>query len=177
VRIKAEVPFINAAKDFVETWLVRKDYDAAFRFLSTASYACYDLVRGPDLPVSTSAEDAGRKIRASLERIGQSVSTSRKLDTIIEAAEPLHPAIRVIDQPYSRLFSLTSFPAALDAVVECDARARGAVPPDPVPPEYGEAFGMTFRFQTQGGDAPVLRLLWRKEQGTWRVTAFDVELP
>ena len=35
---------------------------------------------------------------------------------------------------------------------------------------------MTFRFRTQGGDAPVLRLLWRKEDDTWRVT-YDVELP
>ncbi len=142
-----------------------------------ASYACYDLLRGPDAPASTSPEDAGRKIRASLERIGQSVGTSRQLDAIIEAAEPRHPAIRVMDQPYSRLFSLTSFPAALGDVVECDARARGAVPPDPLPLEYGEAFGMTFRFRTEGGDAPVLRLLWRKEDGTWRVRAYDVELP
>ena len=177
VRIKADVPLVNAAKDFVETWLVRKNYDAAFRYLSTASYACYDLLRGPDGPASTSPEDAGKKIRASLERIGQSVGTSRQLDAIIEAAEPRHPAIRVMDQPYSRLFSLTSFPAALADVVECDARARGAVPPDPLPLEYGEAFGMMFRFRTEGGDAPVLRLLWRKEDGTWRVRAYDVELP
>ena len=36
---------------------------------------------------------------------------------------------------------------------------------------------MTLRFRTQGGDAPVLRLLWRKEGDAWRVTAYDVELP
>jgi hypothetical protein len=36
---------------------------------------------------------------------------------------------------------------------------------------------MTFRFRTQSGDAPVLRLLWRQEDGTWRVTAYEVELP
>jgi len=36
---------------------------------------------------------------------------------------------------------------------------------------------MTFRFCTKAGDAPVLRLLWRKEEGTWRITSYDVELP
>jgi hypothetical protein len=36
---------------------------------------------------------------------------------------------------------------------------------------------MTFRFGTQGGDAPVLRLLWRKEDGNWRITSYDVEVP
>ena len=177
VRIKADLGLVNAAKSFLQAWLIRKDYDTAFRSLSTRSYSCYDLVRGPDAPASTSLDDAGRKVRASLERVGKWAGSPRNLEAIVEAAEPLHPSIRVMDQPYSRLFSLTSFPSALGDAIECDARARGAVPPDPLPLEYGEAFGMTFRFRTQSGDAPVLRLLWRKENGAWRVTAYEVELP
>ena len=82
-----------------------------------------------------------------------------------------------MDQPYSSAFSLTSLPTALAAVIECDSRARGGVLPDPMPLEYGEAFGMTFRFRTQGGEPPVLRLLWRKEGDAWRITSYDVELP
>lgn len=177
VRIKADLGLVQAAKNFVDTWLIRKDYDAAFRYLSTRSYACYDLVRAPDAPPSASIDDAGRKIRASLERIGQSVGKPGSLEAILVAAEPLHPSIRVMDQPYSRTFSLTSFPAALGDAAECDARAGGAVPPDPLPLEYGQAFGMTFRFRTQAGDAPVLRLLWRNEDKTWRITSYDIELP
>ena len=177
VRIKADLTLVQAAKSFVENWLIRKDYDAAFRYLSTRSYGCYDLVRGPDAPSSTSVDDAGRKLRGSLERIGLWVGTTGRLETIIEAVEPVHASIQVMDQPYSRMFSVTSFPTALGAAVECDARARAAVPPDPLPLEYGEAFGMTFRFRTQEGDAPVLRLLWRRENNDWRVTAYDVDLP
>ena len=177
VRIEPDLSLARAAKNFVETWLIRKNYDSAFLYLSRNSYACYDLVRDPASPASASLDDAGRKIRASLERIGQWVGTPHNLDAIVEAAEPLHPAIRVMDQPYSRNFSLTAFPTAMGDAVECDARARGAVPPDPLPLEYGQAFGMTFRLRTQSGDAPVLRLLWRKEENTWRVTSYDVEMP
>ena len=177
VRIKADLPLVQAARGFVEAWLIRKDYDAAFRALSTRSYACYDLLRDPDGPASASPDDAGQKIRASLERIGQWVGQRQNLEGIIEAAESRHPSIREMDQPYSQIFSLISFPAALGEAVECEARARGAVPPDPLPLEYGEAFGMTFRFRTQGGDAPVLRLLWRKEDNTWRITSYDVDVP
>jgi hypothetical protein len=43
--------------------------------------------------------------------------------------------------------------------------------------EYGAGFGMTVRFKTRAGDAPVLRLLWRKEGGGWRITSYGVELP
>ena len=176
-RIKADAGLVQAAKNFVDTWLIRKDYDAAFRYVSAKSYACYDLVRGPDAPPSASIDDAGRKIRASLERIGQWVGKPAVLGTILAAAEPLHHSIRVMDQPYSGTFSLTSFPSALGDALECEARARGAVPPDPLPLEYGHAFGMTFRFRTQAGDAPVLRLLWRNEDNTWRITSYDIELP
>ena len=34
VRIKADLTLVHAAKAFVDTWLIRKDYDAAFRVLS-----------------------------------------------------------------------------------------------------------------------------------------------
>jgi hypothetical protein len=36
---------------------------------------------------------------------------------------------------------------------------------------------MTVRFKTRSGDAPVLRLLWRRETGSWRITSFFIELP
>ena len=34
-----------------------------------------------------------------IERIGQWVGTQPNLEAIVEAAEPLHPSIRVMDQP------------------------------------------------------------------------------
>ncbi len=62
VRIKADPTLVHSARGFLETWLIRKNYDEAFRYLSTKSYACYDLVRGPDAPASTSTADAGQKL-------------------------------------------------------------------------------------------------------------------
>ena len=43
--------------------------------------------------------------------------------------------------------------------------------------DYGTAFGMNVRVQAAGGEAPVLRLLWLKENGKWRIAAYDVEVP
>jgi hypothetical protein len=177
VRIKADPTLVQAAKDLLDAWLVRKDYAAAFRYLSAKSYGCYDLERDPALPASASLEEAGQRIRAGLERAGQWVGTAPTLDAMVEAVEPIHSSIRVMDHPHSREFSLASLPNAIGDAVECDARARGAVLPDPLPLDYGEAFAMLLRFRTQGGDAPVLRLLWRKEAGAWRVTAYQVEMP
>jgi len=176
-RVKADAGFAAAAQEFLQTWLIKKDYDAAFRYLSPAAYACYDLARNPADPASTSPEDAGRKIRAGLERAGQLAGPARNLDAILVSAEPTHPAVRVMDHANSGTFSLTSIPNAIGDAVECDARARGAIPPDPLPLEYGKAFGVTVRFGTGASDAPVLRMLWRNENGAWRIRSYDLELP
>jgi hypothetical protein len=68
-------------------------------------------------------------------------------------------------------------PDALAEITECDARARQGRLPDPLPLEYGHAFGSAIRFRTGSGDAPVLRMQWRKEGGAWRITAYGVEMP
>ena len=36
-RVKADAGFAAAAQEFLQTWLIKKDYDAAFRYLSPAS--------------------------------------------------------------------------------------------------------------------------------------------
>ena len=160
-----------------ESWLVRKDYDAAFVYLSPRSYACYDLERGADEAPSSSPEDAGRKLRASLAASGKTAGTARNLQALLAPAEPFHPAVRVMNHPYSSVFSLTSPPNAVADASECAARVGGSRAPDPVPLEYGNGFGMNVRFKTPNGDAPVLRLLWRRENGAWRVSSYVVELP
>ena len=174
-RIRADPTLVLAAREFLEHWLVRKDYEGAFASVSPQAYGCYDLERDPEKPASTSPEDAGRKLRAGLEASGQSVGTIKTIDDVLVAAEPVHPAMRVMDHQFERVFSLAGIPNALADVVECRARAAGAPIPDPMPLEYGNAFVMTVRFKTQSGDAPILRVLWRKENGAWRITSYAVE--
>jgi hypothetical protein len=177
VRVKADTSFVRAVRGFFESWLVRKDYDAAFEYLSPRSYACYGLEPHDADGAAGSLEDAGRKLRAAIERAGVTVGPQRRLDAVIEAAEPVHAAIRVMDHASSRVFSLSSIPNALAEAAACEARVSGRALPDPLPLEYGRAFGSTVRFKTRAGEAPVLRLVWQREEGVWRITSYGVELP
>ena len=125
----------------------------------------------------TSLDDAGRRIRIGLERSGTAIGKSRNLDELMESVEPIHPAVRVLDHRYSNAFTLTSLPDAIADASSCAARARGDRAIGDAPLQYGQAFGLNLRFRTQSGEAPVLRLLWSKEAGGWRITGYDVELP
>jgi hypothetical protein len=176
-RADADPGLAAAAHGFVDEWLVRREYDAAFGRISPKAYACYDLERDASKPAATSPEDAGRKLRASLEAVGTALPAGSTLDTLLIAAEPVHPATRILNHSDARLYSLTSPPNALADAAECAARAAGAPIPDPLPLEYGQGFGMTLRFKTHGGEGAVLRLLWRKEADAWRITSYGVELP
>ena len=175
-RIAADPTLVQAARGFLENWLAKKNYDAAFVYLSPKAYACYDLERDPASPASTSPEDAGRRLRSGLEVAGK-LATARSLDAMLSAPEPLHPAVKVMDHAWSRVFSLASLPNALADAAECAARAAGTAVPDQMPLKYGAGFSMNIRFNTRGGDAPVMRMLWRKENGAWRITSYTVELP
>jgi hypothetical protein len=179
VRMKAEPDLVQSAKRFLESWLVRRDYDAAFKYMSAASYACYNQTRGADKPAAATPEDAGRAIRAALERTGQVAGIARRLDGLIEAVDPVHPVIRLVEHADARVFSLFGLPDAFADVEGCATRnlAERLPPAGLSAAAYGKAFGQTLRFRTRGGETPVLRLLWLKEGGAWRIAAFDIVTP
>ena len=177
VRIGADQSFVRAARDFLDSWLIRKNYDAAFAYLSPRSYPCYDVERSSGEAASGSPEEAGRKLRAALQVAGDKIGAQRNLAAAIEAVEPHTPEIRVMDHSDAHVFTASSVPNALGDAVECAARAAGKPIPDPLPLEYGNAFGTMLRFKTRGGAAPVLRLLWRQEGGAWRISSYGIEMP
>ncbi len=176
-RVKADATLSTAAKTFLENWLIRKDYDAAFRSLAPASYPCYNPNRSADAPAATSSADGGQQIRAALERAGKQIRAARRLDELVEGVEPVNPAVRLVDHPDSKAFALTSVPDSLADALDCSAPERLQQFNPNSPLVYGKAFGMNVRFLTKDGEAPVLRTLWRKEADGWRITAYGVEVP
>src|SRR4029079_9932242 len=96
-KVKADASFVQATRTFLESWLIRKNYDEAFGFVSPRSYACYDLGRNPEEPAAASPEGAAQKIRDTLERAADRVGKPRSLDAVIEGLQPVNPALRVMD--------------------------------------------------------------------------------
>ena len=177
VRIPADPTLVQAATAFLEDWLVRKDYDRAFSNLSSESYACYNLYRSPGAPPAASEAEAAPLIRAGFERVGTEAGRVSRLDTIVTAADPTHPAIRLMQHGAARTFSLVSYADSVGRLASCTAPADGPRFDPDAPQTYGNVFGMNVRFLTGAGEAPVLRTLWQKEAGRWRITTYDIEYP
>ena len=94
------------------------------------------------------------------------------------ATSPDDAAERSASGSSARPFSLSRIPNALAEAVDCDARSRDtSLPAAEPPPEYRTAFEMTLRVRTGTGDAPVLRTMWVKPDGTSRITVYAIEVP
>jgi len=77
----------------------------------------------------------------------------------------------------SRTFSLVSYPDTVGKMANCTAPVDGPRFQPNQPQVYGSVFGMNIRFLTGAGEAPVLRTLWQKQDGRWRITTYDIEYP
>ena len=175
--VGADASLVQATRTFLDSWLIRKNYDEAFGYLSPRSYACYNLVRNPEEPAASNPAEAAQKVRAAIERAGSEVGKPRNLEELTEGVPPTHPQVRVMNHQYSRTFALSSVPDALADAADCSARTRGEPITSDLPPVYGKTFGMNLRFRTKSGETPVLRTLWTKEADAWRIVVYDVEVP
>ncbi len=177
VRIPADPTLVRAATAFLEDWLVRKDYARAFAQLSPMSYACYNQYRNPSAPPAESDTAAAVLLREAMARVGAEAGKVSRLGLVVAAAEPVHPAIRVMRHASSETLSLVAYPDSFGQLAGCET-AQDGLRFDPAAPQaYGNVFGMNVRFLTGAGEGPVMRTLWQKNAGQWRITSYHIEYP
>jgi hypothetical protein len=105
-------------------------------------------------------------------------TTHKTIDEVLVGVTSAHPAVRVMDHPYSPVFALGSVPDALSEALDCSApERRTRYPAADTPLAYGHVFGMATRIRTRSGETPVLRMLWLKEADAWRITVYGIETP
>jgi hypothetical protein len=167
----------ESAARFAEDWLIRKRYDAAFAVLTPETYACYNLLRGTDEQPANSPEEAARRIRGGLERVGNLVGSPKDLDDVVIAVPPVHETERLEQHPHANAFALSQVPDAFATYADCAFRASAAAVPAGLPPVYGDFHVMGFRLRTEAGETPVLRVLWHWDERAWRIVTYDVETP
>ena len=177
VRVPTDLTLARAATSFLEDWLVRKDYARAFAQLSPASYACYDQYRNPTAHPAASDADAAGLLREAMARAGAEAGKVSRLGDVVTAAEPVHPAIRVMRHASSGTLSIVAYPDSFGQLVGCGTPPDGTRFDPAAPQVYGSIFGMNVRFLTGAGEGPVMRTLWQKDAGEWRITAYHIEYP
>lgn len=173
----APADLARTATRFLEDWFIARRADRAVQALSPRAYACYDLLREQSDSQATSPAEAARRLEESMTRASELAGTPRTLEDLMAPAPPVHPSVRLLQHARAEAFALMSVPDAFATYGDCAFRASGQPVPADFPLVYGATFGMNFRLRLSGGEGPVLRMVWTRDAGRWRIVAYDLETP
>jgi hypothetical protein len=98
------------------------------------------------------------------------IGKARSLTTAIEAVAPWDPEMKVVPHPNDAFFTLVSVSdaEARDFTCERPAADAGAA----APPVYGTYYQTFFTIKTKSSEGS-MSLLWKKDNGSWRIVSFD----
>lgn len=179
-RLTAAPELLRASDHFLRSWLVADNFDAAAAYFSPLSYECVgDYLAPEDTKPSTPAESAAY-IRKELAAVGKELGAVRHLRDAIEPVQPTHEDLRMVGHPSGDAYTLIAVPDSLAGSFLCREtspqhpyQATG----DPNSKQYGTYYASLFALRTPGDHPAALSLLWGKEQGQWKIIAYELTAP
>ena len=167
----ADIPDIaDAAVEFHADWLVRRHVDEALEFISDESLACLVLGTG-----GTVRKPKRESLRKALEETYDFIGRHTTLSTAIESVKPWNPDVRMIRHPFDSDFDLFEVSDSLAESFLCSNRLQKRKPtPRQGERAFGTYYGTTFQLRLPEAREGALALLWKKENGQWRIVSFEV---
>jgi hypothetical protein len=157
---------VDAAQEFLTDWLVRGDVRQAMEFISPQSYACLNVdddAQDEALNSRQARETLRELMELAIDELGDRDNLTEAIDEVI----PWDKTLRALSHPYEGDFTVLEMRnehAEQYICGEVPERAEGTGD------EYGTYWGVIFRFKQR--DAGVLGLLWKRENGNWRIISY-----
>ena len=172
--IAGDPAMLRASSDFLRAWFVRKDPAAAFRYLSPASVACYNVYRPEGAPEAVSPEETGRLIQEQMKVLSDWAGTGSALEDILIAAEPQHPDLRLVRHDEAAAYSIVSVPDAMATAADCTQLKPGETPrlDRQGPRTYGRYYAVSLRIKRAGDEGGVLWMVWARQGQAWKVVSY-----
>jgi hypothetical protein len=162
----------EATQEFLTDWLVRQDVDEALEFLSDQSLACLNTDDDPSDEVLRS-DQARRLLAEIMEALNDEMGDRDNLAEAVEAVMPVDPTVRMVQHAYEKDFAVGEMTVKHAERFLCEKIAAAPGTPVPQPTDYGIYWGAIFRFKMERDQGGVLGLLWKKENGNWRIVSYE----
>jgi hypothetical protein len=163
----------DAAQEFFNDWLVRRNVKSALKFYSPNADVCLntdDDAENEDL----SGKDARQLFVEVLETANVALGKQRDLSQTIVAVEPWDTELKVMDHPNQSFFTMVSVSDAEADEFLCRSQTPLEPTKDTPPPKYGTYYETLFTFKyPKGQNDGGMILLWEKENGKWQILSYD----
>ncbi len=110
-----------------------------------------------------------------LKAANKELGKPKTLDAAIEAVAPIDPFIKTVDHFQKREYTLATITDGDRDHFVCTAATSEITAKNPADRQrlYGRYFVTKFRFVLANGKGGILRLLWARDNGQWKIEAFD----
>jgi len=155
----------DAVQEFLTDWLVRRDIDEAMHFISDNALACVDTddFHGDEVLTEGRAKEAlAEAMQEGANELGDRDNLTEAIDVVL----PWRASIRIMEHPFENDFALMELTNADAAIYLC-----GNPPVGGDIDSYGTYFATLFDFKQRG--SAILGLLWTRENGHWRLVAWE----
>ena len=173
--------FLRASDRFLRAWLLKDDFNSAASYFSSGSVACInDYLQPGQQPPTTPAENS-TYLRKALSEVGKDVAPTKHLRDAIEPVSADHLGLKPVAHEHDEAYSVVAVPDSLADSFSCQKRSadhpyQGASD-EPDGLVYGKYYATLFSLRTPGDHPAALTFLWSKENGAWKISAYQLVAP
>lgn len=164
-----------AAADFYTLWFLRRDYSAASKYMERHCHDCTNIYLENGEDPHETPEEATAHLLEALQAIAEALPAGNRLEAMLEASQPWHEEVLVIDHPHKAAYTLASVPDSVAKPLMCEHRTKHKTIHPGLPPHEGDVYLSSFHPRTGQLHPPILFLLWAKVEGNWKVVSYHVE--
>jgi hypothetical protein len=169
--------FLRASNDFLNVWLVKRDYAAATKYFAASSYACVDASSQP----AQQSPGTPSQLRNAMSTLASNLDQAQHINEVLEPVDPEHPGLKLVDHPEQDAYTVVAVPDTLAPIFMCEKESR-AHPYQPVDWEaqsssYGKYYELLFEVRTPGDHPASMSFLWSKDKGQWKIVSYEMVSP
>lgn len=161
------------ANSFLNLWLVERDLDRAMSFLQNRLTFCSDINEVNEKQLMTNRYKF--LFLDMLKVANKELKKSKTLEQSIRPVIPVSPYIKAVDHPQKNAYTLAVVTDGDYKHFVCTSKTseQTAKNQDSESRNYGKYYVVKFQFALENGNGGILRLLWSKTSGSWKIEAFD----
>jgi hypothetical protein len=177
--VKGDPALLTASHDFLDTWLVKRNYAAAMNYFSPRSYSCIDAVVPDDQPKPSNSAQYLNYMQTAMETVAQDIETAQHLHDVIEPADADHPGLKLVQHKGDNAYTLVAVPEALVPAVSCgrDSKQHPYEEGSAAAEKYGDYYDVLFAIRTPGEHPASLSFLWGRDNGQWKIISYQMITP
>jgi hypothetical protein len=152
---------IAAFTDWLESWLVRRDYKRAMTYVSETAKAC-------------SGQSSDAEGEAGYRQMAERFLAPRSLSDVVQPVSSWNPEAQPVRHAESQAFTILRISPLFASSLACSADPNAA----PVlPPSEDGYYAMAFEFRLRNFQGGALLTLWAREGGEWRICSWQLQAP